>query len=42
MRMVTEYEQHIIDKSDKIIQELGATDVYEALRMVKEDGNWFI
>ncbi len=37
--MINEYEQQIIERSDKIIQELGASDVYEALRMVKEDGN---
>ena len=39
MRMATDYEQQIIERSDKIIQELGASDVYEALRMVKENGS---
>ncbi len=35
--MLTDYKQQIIERSDKIIQELGAKDVYEALRMVKEN-----
>ena len=37
MKMPTDYEQQLIKESDKIIQELGAKDVYEALRMVKEN-----
>lgn len=37
---MNEYEQQIIKDSDKIIAELGAKDVYEALRMVKEN-EWF-
>ncbi len=35
--MPTDYERQLIQESDKIIQELGANDVYEALRMVKEN-----
>ncbi|KKN56689.1 hypothetical protein LCGC14_0570060 [marine sediment metagenome] len=35
--MPNDYKQQIIERSDKIIQELGAKDVYEALRMVKEN-----
>ena len=34
---MNEYKQQLIKESDKIIQELGANDVYEALRMVKEN-----
>lgn len=38
MEMSIDYEQQLIERSDKIIQELGASDVYEALKMVKENG----
>ena len=31
-----DFKQQIIEKSDKIIKELGATDVYDALKILKK------
>ena len=33
--MPTEYEQNIITRSDKIIAELGCSDVFEALEKLE-------
>ena len=35
--MSTEFENQLIKETDQIIQQLGAKDVYEGLRMVKEN-----
>ena len=35
--MPSDFEQQIIDKSNKIIKELKAKDVFDALRMVKNE-----
>jgi len=35
--VTNEFEKKIIEKSDKIIKELGCSDVYEALDKIKED-----
>ena len=33
--MATDFHKHIIEQSDKIIRELGAKDVYEALEKIE-------
>ena len=44
-RKTNGFQQQIIRKSDEIIKELGAKDVYEALKIIKKEGgnnslNW--